>query len=145
LVTRTFCERHLFYCIIFIALSLSLGNNKLADMAKIEDWLGPIPSKQTRKTYRNGIKKFEEFYGKPIETLIGSNDAGKTIEKFYVWLKQKHPQNTCVYTHLTNLENNELHTDVADTVEKACKLIEAGFEYVTGEYNDGGKIFRKRK
>jgi integrase len=67
----------------------------LADMAKMEDWLGTIPSKQTRKTYRNGIKKFEEFYGKPIETLIGSNDAGKTIEKFYVWLKQKHPQNTC--------------------------------------------------
>jgi hypothetical protein len=29
-------------------------------------------------------------------------------------------------------------------VEPTC-LIEAGFEYVTGEYNDGGKIFRKRK
>jgi hypothetical protein len=29
--------------------------------------------------------------------------------------------------------------------QEACKLAEAGFEYVTGEYTDGGKIFRKRK
>ncbi|MDI6848066.1 MAG: tyrosine-type recombinase/integrase [Candidatus Bathyarchaeia archaeon] len=34
---------------------------------------------------------------------------------------------------------------VATNVEEACKLIQVGFEYVTGEYNDGGKIFRKRK
>jgi hypothetical protein len=26
-------------------------------------------------------------------------------------------------------------------VQEACALIEVGFEYVTGEYNDGGKIF----
>jgi integrase len=64
-------------------------------MGKMNDWLETIPSPQTRKTYRSGIKKFEEYYGKPIETLIGSDDAGKTVEKFYVWLKQKHPQNTC--------------------------------------------------
>jgi integrase len=66
------------------------------DMAKIDDWLSTIPSKQTRKSYRNGIRRFEEFYQKPIETLIGSQDAGKTIEKFYVWLKNKgRSQNTC--------------------------------------------------
>jgi hypothetical protein len=29
--------------------------------------------------------------------------------------------------------------------DEAIKLIEAGFDYVTGEYNDGGKLFRKRK
>jgi len=28
---------------------------------------------------------------------------------------------------------------------QASALAEVGFEYVTGEYNDGGKIFRKRK
>ncbi len=27
----------------------------------------------------------------------------------------------------------------------AATLTESGFEYVTGEYNDGGKIFRKHK
>jgi len=34
---------------------------------------------------------------------------------------------------------------VANNVEEACRLIETGFEYVTGEYVDCGKIFRERK
>jgi len=29
--------------------------------------------------------------------------------------------------------------------KEVCELAEVGFEYLTGEYNDGGKIFRKRK
>jgi integrase len=67
------------------------------DMARIDDWLSAIPSKFTRKTYRSGIKKFEEFYQKPIEDLFNLSDeeTGHIIEKFYAWLKQKHPQNTC--------------------------------------------------
>ena len=36
--------------------------------------------------------------------------------------------------------NDEFFVKVATNVEEACKLIEAGFEYVTGEYKDGGKI-----
>jgi hypothetical protein len=59
-------------------------------------------------------------------------------------LGHKNIQNTLVYTHLVNFESDEFHTDVANNVEDARKLIEAGFEYVTGEYGDGGKIFRKR-
>ena len=34
---------------------------------------------------------------------------------------------------------------IANTPDEAIKLIEAGFDYVTGEYHDGGKLFRKRK
>jgi hypothetical protein len=30
-------------------------------------------------------------------------------------------------------------------VDDARKLVEAGFEFVTGEYGDGEKIFRKLK
>jgi len=37
------------------------------------------------------------------------------------------------------------HVRVARNTKEACELVEAGFEYVTGEYDDGGKIFRKRK
>jgi integrase len=40
---------------------------------------------------------------------------------------------------------DEYHVKVADNVEEAIKLVEVGFEYVTGDYGDGGKIFRKRK
>jgi hypothetical protein len=33
----------------------------------------------------------------------------------------------------------------AHNVNEVCELVEAGFEYATSEYSDGGKIFRKRK
>jgi hypothetical protein len=45
--------------------------------------------------------------------------------------------------HLVNFESDEWTSNVAKTVEEACKLVEAGFEYVTEI--DGTKIFRKRK
>jgi integrase len=69
----------------------------MADMAKMEDWLEAIPSPQTRKNYRNGIRRFEEFYKKPIESLLELSDIdlGHIIEKFYSYLKENHPQNTC--------------------------------------------------
>jgi integrase len=66
------------------------------DMGKVEDWLSAIPSKYTRKSYKHGILKFEEFFGKGIETLIKSEESGKTIEKYYAWLKEKgYVQNSC--------------------------------------------------
>jgi len=66
------------------------------DMGKVEDWLSAIPSKYTRKSYKHGILKFEEFHGKGIETLIKSEDAGRTIEKYYAWLREKgYLQNSC--------------------------------------------------
>ena len=66
------------------------------DIAKVQDWLEAIPSKSTRKSYKNGIKKFEEYYEKGIKTLVGSEKAGKSIEKFYVWLKEQgYTQNSC--------------------------------------------------
>ncbi len=34
---------------------------------------------------------------------------------------------------------------VAKNTEEARQLIELGCEYVTGEYRDGGKLFRKKK
>lgn len=64
-------------------------------LGKIEDFLETIPSKYTRKNYIAGIKKFEAWYGGSIVELIKSPEATKKIEKFYVALKQKHPQNTC--------------------------------------------------
>lgn len=68
------------------------------DMTKVNDWLSAIPSPYTRKSYKAGIKKFEVFYGKGIETLIEKTgrETGRIIEKFYVWLKEQgHGQNTC--------------------------------------------------
>lgn len=52
-------------------------------------------------------------------------------------------ENTLVYTHLVGFPNDEYTTAVAKTVDEACKLLEAGFYYVT-EMEDV-KIFKKRK
>ena len=57
--------------------------------------------------------------------------------------------NTMVYINLETAifasRNDQFHAAVAKSPDEAVKLIEAGFEYVTGEYHDGGKLFRKRK
>ena len=68
------------------------------NMAKMEDWLGTIPSPMTRKSYRNGIKQFEKFLGADIESVMNQDNVelGHLIEKFYVSLKNEgKTQNTC--------------------------------------------------
>jgi integrase len=81
----------------------------------------------------------------------GTIEYHKTKDIIHVkaLLGHRNIQNTMVYINLERAifttRNDEFHSSIAKNVEDACRLIEAGFEYVTGEYNDGGKIFRKRK
>ena len=64
-------------------------------------------------------------------------------------LGHKNIQNTLIYIDLESKlfgKSSEGFTArIALDVGEASSLIEAGFEYVTGEYSDGGKLFRKRK
>ncbi|TET20293.1 hypothetical protein E3J74_03320 [Candidatus Bathyarchaeota archaeon] len=64
-------------------------------------------------------------------------------------LGHKNIQNTLIYidleSKLFNNTNDGFTVRVAHNVGEALNLVEVGFEYVTGEYGDGGKIFRKRK
>lgn len=62
---------------------------EVEELTKLEDFLSSLPSKATRKNYRNGIKKFEEYLGRPIETLLSGKRQGRIIEKYFVWLKEK--------------------------------------------------------
>jgi integrase len=52
---------------------------------------------------------------------------------------------TRMYTQLVSFKENDYHVKVAHNIEEACDLVKTGFQYVTGEYSDGGKIFRKPK
>lgn len=58
-----------------------------------------------------------------------------------------HTMHACINLEnaLFNDSDDGFTVRVAPDVGEACSLIEAGFEYVTGNYDDGGKIFRKRK
>jgi integrase len=64
-------------------------------------------------------------------------------------LGHKNIQNTLIYIDLENKlftsQNDGFTVRVAHDVGEAATLIEAGFEYVTGEYSDGGKLFKRRK
>jgi site-specific recombinase XerD len=65
------------------------------NMAQVEELLAGIPAEQTRKSYKNSIRKFEEWLGKPIESLLGNPDeATKAVERFFCYLKEKFCQNT---------------------------------------------------
>ena len=69
----------------------------------------------------------------------------KTKDILHVKGKMGHRnlKNTLIYTHLVNFKNDEYTVKVVETVIEACKLIEAGFEYVTERGSI--KLFRKRK
>jgi len=59
-------------------------------------------------------------------------------------LGHKNIKNTLIYTHLVNFESDEFVSKVAKNAEEACKLVEAGFEYVCST-PDEILIFRKRE
>ena len=53
---------------------------------------------------------------------------------------------TLIYAQIVDvLEDDNYSCEIAETVEQAKTLIEKGYEYVTGEYDNGGKLFRKCK
>ncbi|MFC1486365.1 tyrosine-type recombinase/integrase [Thermoproteota archaeon] len=60
-------------------------------------------------------------------------------------LGHKSINSTMLYTQLVNFKENDYHVKVANNVKEACEFVKSGFRYVTGEYTDGGKIFRKPK
>ena len=65
------------------------------------------------------------------------------------FLGHKKIENTLLYVQLTNNifqdRDDKYVCKVAKTTQEAVQLVELGFEYVTGEYHDGGKLFKKQK
>ena len=82
----------------------------------------------------------------------GTVEYHRTKDVLYVQklLGHKSLQSTMVYIDYEKAcfgtpDNEKFYSKVATNVGEAAELIEDGWEYVTGEYSDGGKIFRKRK
>jgi integrase len=82
----------------------------------------------------------------------GSLEYHRTKDLLHVqqFLGHREVKNTMLYIQLDkslfqNVNEDRFITRIAHNAKEACKLIDVGFEYVTGEYNDGGKIFRKPK
>jgi hypothetical protein len=71
----------------------------------------------------------------------------KTKDLIHVQVVQGHRSiiSKRMYTQRVNFKETDYHVGVASDVKEACELVKSGFQYVTGEYVDGGKIFRKPK
>jgi integrase len=78
------------------------------------------------------------YHYKPDMLLVADFLCHKDLEstRLYIQLEK---------SLFKNLPNDKFITRVAHNAEEACSFLEVGFDYITGEYNDGGKIFRKRK
>ena len=65
------------------------------------------------------------------------------------FLGHRFASNTEIYVQLDKTffqdQDQGYITKIAHNVQEAARLVEVGFEYVTGEYQDGGKLFRKRR
>lgn len=83
--------------------------------------------------------------------FVGTMEQHKTKDIYHVKevLGHKSVKSTETYIHLEAMiyegTTDQFISKIAHNVEEACKLTDVGFDYVTGEYSDGGKIFRKRK
>lgn len=61
----------------------------------METYLEALVSPQTRRSYKAGLAKFLEFYGKDLKSFLNEKDHGKIIERYYVWLRKKYTKNSC--------------------------------------------------
>jgi len=65
------------------------------------------------------------------------------------FLGHRSASNTEIYVHLEKTffkdQDQGYITKIAHNIQEAARLVEVGFEYVTGEYQDGGKLFRKKR
>jgi hypothetical protein len=50
-----------------------------------------------------------------------------------------------LYEELYESRSKEISCEIALNIQEAKKLMEQGFKYETGEYDDGGKLFYKYK
>jgi len=60
-------------------------------------------------------------------------------------LGHKKLENTEIYTHLIDFQNDEYHVKHAKNLEEESKLLESGFEFVRYSMEDKVAIYRKRK
>ena len=127
---------------------------KLIQGKKRDERVWSTKPEHIRRTFTLNRKRASEKLGNPNLNRItlktfrhwkATMEYHKTKDILYVQklLGHKNIQNTMVYVHLVNFESDEWVCRVAETVDEAGKLVEAGFEYVCDF--GGVKLFRKRK
>lgn len=101
----------------------------------------------TRKNLAEKLKnpRLLQIHFHTLRHWRGTMEYHRTRDILHVkrLLGHKRIENTELYTHLIEFENEEYHSATAKNLTEARQLIESGFEYVTEM--DNVKLFRKRK
>lgn len=113
---------------------------------------GNYDRRRKRIAYKLGNPRIMQISFKTFRHWKGTTEAYKVRDLFHVQriLRHKSAKNTEKYIHwaetiLGLAPDTEYTTRVATTLEEYCKLLEAGFTYVS-DYGDAKtKILRKRK
>jgi hypothetical protein len=100
-------------------------------------WLSRLEHKQihfhTLRHWKATMEYHRTKYPLHVMQFLGHKKFDSTL--LYVQLEER----------LFKGDDDNFICKVAHNFGEAIAIIEVGFEYVTGEYADGGKIFRKRK
>jgi integrase len=121
---------------------LGLNDRIFATVKTMRRMLKNIKQRTTDKLQRPNLLRISLY---SLRHYFGTMTYHRTKDILYTQRKMGHRnlKNTLIYTHLVNFKSDEYTVRVAETINEACKLLEAGFEYVCN-MNDT-KIFRKRK
>ncbi len=112
---------------------------------------GTFTKARRRLAYKLQNPRLLQIHFHTLRHWKATMEYHRTKDIFHVkeFLRHKKLDNVALYVQI----DKRLFKDVDDgftcriahNAGEAISLIEAGFEYVTGEYSDGGKLFRKRK
>jgi hypothetical protein len=131
-------------------MALSRSSSKLRAWIRFFSWRNFISSFSSFFS----VSKATFFWGISLTFCRNSSERMDTSGFFSPWhtklvLGHKRISSTERYIHLEQMlymqSTDKYETKVAHNVEEACALADVGFDYVTGEYGDGGKIFKRRK
>jgi len=138
---------------------LRLSNKLIAMLRKLpqkNEWVfrrgrlrhfsGGFRQQRKRIAAKLGNARIDRITFKTFRHFKATMEYYRTKDILYVkeLLGHKSIKNTLIYTHLVNFRTDEYISKIAKTAEEACKLIEAGFEYVCTT-PDKLMVFRKRK
>ena len=126
--------------------SLPMKNDYVFKNGKLHHFRGAFRQQRKRIAFKLKNPRINRITFKTLRHFKATMEYHKTKDILHVkeLLGHKNIKNTLVYTHLVNFKDDEFISKIARNAEEACKLVEAGFEYVCTT-PENLMIFRKRK
>jgi integrase len=103
-------------------------------------------NQRNRAAFKLCNPRLREILFHSFRHWFGSMEYHKSKDILRVKQKLGHKSinSTMIYTHLIEFETEEYTSKIAKNIKEAQELVDVGFEYVC-DYNEEGKLFRKRK